>query len=117
MAPQGRAWARLRHHHPVGWTPDIGSQLTQASPNPVVMKPTALTRWTSENSAELYSIRNWGADYFDISPEGNVLVRPYGSQHSVAIDLLELISELRDQDLSTPVLLRLDKSHAGGSVR
>jgi arginine decarboxylase-like protein len=30
--------------------------------------------WSTEESAELYGIREWGHDYFDISKQGEVVV-------------------------------------------
>ena len=70
------------------------------------MKREALTRWTCDNSAETYGIRNWGSDYFDISPEGEVVVRPHGTRSEAAVSLMTLIGGLHDRNMSLPVLLR-----------
>mgnify|MGYP002685790659 CR=1 FL=1 len=35
-----------------------------------------MTRWTVEDSADLYQIREWGAGYFSISEDGDVIVTP-----------------------------------------
>jgi len=42
------------------------------------MKVDALTRWTTDDARDLYGIRNWGVGYFDISEQGEVVVRPKG---------------------------------------
>jgi arginine decarboxylase len=70
------------------------------------MKQDALTRWTAENSAELYGIRNWGAGYFDVSPGGEVIVRPNGPKSTTEVSLTHLIDECHGRGLNMPVLIR-----------
>lgn len=65
-----------------------------------------LDRWTIEDSADLYGIRNWGAGYFDISEKGDVLVTPFGDK-SVSVSIPEIIQGIEDRGLAMPVLLRL----------
>ncbi len=70
------------------------------------MKPEALVRWTRENAADIYGIRNWGVGYFDISETGEVIVRPGGPSGTVTISLMDLIAGLKARGLAMPVLLR-----------
>ena len=70
------------------------------------MRQEALTRWTAEHSAELYGIRNWGGGYFDVSPGGEVIVRPNGPRSPVEVSLMHLIDECHNRGLNMPVLLR-----------
>jgi arginine decarboxylase len=70
------------------------------------MRQDALTRWTSENAAELYGIRGWGSGYFDVSPGGEVIVRPNGPHSPVEVSLMHLIDECHARDLNMPVQLR-----------
>ena len=42
-----------------------------------MIKSEPLGRWNKEKSEELYGIKNWGAGYFSISENGNVLVDPF----------------------------------------
>jgi len=70
------------------------------------MKPEALVRWTIENAADIYGIRNWGAGYFDISEKGEVIVRPGGNGSPVAVSIMDLISGLKARGHTMPVLLR-----------
>ncbi|MBU1693802.1 MAG: biosynthetic arginine decarboxylase [Verrucomicrobia bacterium] len=70
------------------------------------MKPDTLTRWTPEDSAELYGIRNWGAGYFDVADNGDVIVRPRGKGGEVSISLMEIVSGLKARGLGMPVLVR-----------
>ncbi len=61
--------------------------------------------WTSEDSLELYNVRNWGAGFFTINERGNVVVRPRREPEST-IDLPELIRDLERRGLRTPLLVR-----------
>lgn len=70
------------------------------------MKAETLTRWTAEKSVELYGVRNWGAGYFDVSEEGDVLLRPFGTQRPVEISLMDIVAGLKDRGLAMPVLIR-----------
>ncbi len=63
-----------------------------------------MRRWRVEDSIELYNIRGWGQNYFDINEKGNLVVTP--SKNGVKIDLKELIDELILRDVSLPVLIR-----------
>ncbi|MDR2489584.1 MAG: biosynthetic arginine decarboxylase [Desulfovibrio sp.] len=71
-------------------------------------KTRTLQRWSCEDSADLYGIRNWGTDYFDISPEGDVVVRPFGPKNPVAVSIPAIIQGMRERGLDTPVLLRIE---------
>lgn len=70
------------------------------------MKPEALTRWTSNDSAELYGVRNWGAGYFDVSESGEVIVRPKGKSSEECISIMRIIEGLKARGIGMPVLLR-----------
>ncbi|MCF7816907.1 MAG: biosynthetic arginine decarboxylase [Kiritimatiellales bacterium] len=63
------------------------------------------TGWSVEQSAEIYGIGNWGADYFSISQEGEVLVHPHGN--GVSVSLRKIADGLLDRGLGMPVLLRM----------
>lgn len=71
-------------------------------------KPELLGRWTKEKSEELYGIKNWGAGYFSISPEGEVLVNPSKGGDTVSVSLMEIINGVRERGLDMPVLLRFE---------
>lgn len=70
------------------------------------MKPEALVRWTSENAAELYGIRNWGVGFFDISEKGDVVVKPYGPGNEASINIMELIEGMKARGFNVPILFR-----------
>lgn len=63
------------------------------------------TGWSVEQSAEIYGIGNWGADYFSVSQEGEVLVHPHGN--GVSVSLRKIVDGLLDRGMDMPVLLRM----------
>ncbi len=64
-----------------------------------------MSEWTPRQSAELYRVNAWGAGYFSVSPEGNMLVHPKLTDGS-HIDLPKLVSELGRRGLRRPILIR-----------
>ncbi len=64
--------------------------------------------WTIDDSAELYGIGKWGADYFSINDQGEVVVSPFGKGEGPQISILELIREIETRGHSMPVLLRIE---------
>jgi arginine decarboxylase len=61
--------------------------------------------WTIRDALELYNVPAWGAAFFDINEKGNVVVRPRGTD-GAAIDLLDLVTDLRQRGLRLPLLVR-----------
>ncbi len=61
--------------------------------------------WTVRDSLELYNVNSWGAGFFTISEKGHVEVRPRG-ENGPSVDLLELVQDLKQRDLRTPMLVR-----------
>ena len=61
--------------------------------------------WTVRDSAELYNIAAWGRGFFGISEGGQLEVWPRGVG-GPAIDLLDLVHDLRQRGLRTPLLVR-----------
>ncbi|OGQ97306.1 MAG: arginine decarboxylase [Deltaproteobacteria bacterium RIFOXYD12_FULL_57_12] len=71
-----------------------------------MLKKDTLERWTIENSVDLYGIRTWGAGYFNVSKNGDVVVTPLPEKKDVAVSLMDIISGIKDRGLDMPVLLR-----------
>ena len=59
-----------------------------------------------EQTLETYGIENWGAGYFGINRKGNLIVHPSESDQTRAADVSEIIDDLRQRGINTPVLLR-----------
>jgi arginine decarboxylase len=61
-------------------------------------------RWTVADSTETYAVRSWGGGYFAINDAGNVAVSPNGG--ASAIDMKELVDEVRKRGINLPLLIR-----------
>ncbi len=61
--------------------------------------------WTVRDSMELYNVANWGAGFFTVNDKGRVEVWPRG-EHGPGIDLLDLVQDLHQRGLRTPLLVR-----------
>jgi len=73
----------------------------------LMIKKESLERWTIEDAADIYGIRNWGAGYFDISSDGNVVFLPCRKDEKKSISLTEIIEGIKARGLDMPVLLRV----------
>jgi len=65
-----------------------------------------MEKWTFAKSKELYRTQSWGSGYFDISENGNLLVRP--DKSSKNCDLHQLASSLVKRGVELPILFRFD---------
>lgn len=63
-----------------------------------------MRKWRIEDSAEIYNVGGWGLQYFSINDKGHVQVRP--KPGFAAVDIKEVIDELKLRDVSAPMLLR-----------
>ncbi|MBL7007040.1 MAG: biosynthetic arginine decarboxylase [Spirochaetia bacterium] len=72
-------------------------------------KEEMLDRWTSEKSKQLYRTNDWGAGYFDVSPDGFVTVTPgFSGSNKAEVKLLDVVSGITERGLDMPVLLRIE---------
>ena len=61
-------------------------------------------KWGIEDSAKLYGINKWGADYFTINGDGDVVVTPFGRNDGPGISLHAIAREIEDRlDISVPL--------------
>jgi arginine decarboxylase len=65
----------------------------------------AVTGHRVEDANELYAVDAWGAGYFGINAAGHVVVRP-SQETGREIDLYEVVTALRERDLTAPVVIR-----------
>lgn len=70
--------------------------------------PERCSKWTIQDSADLYGINKWGADYFSINPLGDVVVTPFGKDAGAQISLYDIAQEIEERGLSMPVILRIE---------
>ena len=71
-----------------------------AFPASVSSTPNAL-----EETVDLYGIQNWGAEYFDVNQAGEIVLAFQPMQQS-PVALKDIITELAERGLSTPLVLR-----------
>lgn len=62
--------------------------------------------WTTEQSAEVYGINQWGHGYFCINKNGNVSVTPGADTKGYSVDLYELTQDLLDRGMRVPIMIR-----------
>ncbi len=68
--------------------------------------------WSVKDSLELYGVPAWGRGYFDVLDTGHLAVRPQGPG-GPAIDLRNLVDDLRGRGLRSPMLVRFSDVLAG----
>jgi arginine decarboxylase len=68
---------------------------------------TAIEKWTSARSAELYRVDAWGGGYFGIDPSGHLVVYPEQNP-AQKVDLYNLVCSLIRREIDCPLLLRFD---------
>lgn len=69
-------------------------------------KDSAKEKWSIEESAEVYGIREWGHGYFDISSKGEVVVNLKDGKKTKPVSLAQIVSGMRDRGTQLPVLIR-----------
>ncbi|MCR4667177.1 MAG: biosynthetic arginine decarboxylase [Desulfovibrio sp.] len=72
-----------------------------------MLRTQTLHKWTIEDAAELYGIRNWGTEFFDINDSGDVVICPHGKK-GPRISMMEIIGGLHQRGYDMPVLLRVE---------
>ncbi|KAB2964753.1 MAG: biosynthetic arginine decarboxylase [Thermoanaerobaculia bacterium] len=65
-------------------------------------------KWTVEDSLDLYNIRQWGNNYFSVNEKGNLIAQP-GGPGAPALDLKELVDEVRRRGIAPPLLIRFSE--------
>src|SRR5215218_739724 len=65
-------------------------------------------RWSPADSHDLYNIRGWGNNYFSVNDAGCMVVHP-GGPKTPAIDLKELVDEVRERGINLPLLIRFSE--------
>lgn len=57
-------------------------------------------------NSELYNVERWGNGYFAINEKGHLCVLPEKRPDGPTIDILEVIEEIKSQDISFPTVIR-----------
>src|ERR1700726_3126727 len=69
---------------------------------------TMTIRWTAADSMDLYNINGWGNNYFSVNGRGHISVHP-GGHGAPAIDLKDLVDEVRQRGIRLPLLIRFSE--------
>lgn len=64
------------------------------------------TDWTIEDSERIYHISRWGDGYFTINDKGNLAVLPSRKADGPAIDIAEVIEEMKKEKIGFPAVIR-----------
>jgi len=73
---------------------------------PILTTEMKAPAWSTEQSADLYGIREWGHGYFDISRQGDVVVNLKDKAKSKAVSLASIVHDLRERGTQLPLLVR-----------
>ncbi len=65
-----------------------------------------MIEWTKEEAENQYRIPHWGKGFFGINDKGNLSVYPEKRIDGPRIDISEIISEMKNQDISLPAVIR-----------
>src|SRR6056300_1106422 len=65
--------------------------------------------WSYNDSANLYGVRDWGADYFDINAAGEAIVKVPGNGGPIEVPIIEVVEAMRLRGLEMPAVLRIEK--------
>src|SRR5262245_24856432 len=65
----------------------------------------ASPRNATEETAELYGVRNWGSEFFDVNRDGE-LVLTFEGTRGTPVALKDIMTEAQQRGVSTPVVLR-----------
>ncbi len=72
------------------------------------MTTAARQNWTPEDSAALYGIRNWGAGFFDLNDQGEVVVKVPFPEGSASVSLMDIVTGIEQRGHVMPLLLRIE---------
>jgi len=64
--------------------------------------------WDNQQSSQLYGVRDWGADYFDISNDGNAVATVQFGEKTVQVPLIDIVEGMKERGLEMPAVLRID---------
>ncbi len=64
--------------------------------------------WTIEQSSRLYGVRDWGADYFDITDTGDAVVSLKFGDKTVTVPIIDIVNGMKERGLDMPAVLRIE---------
>jgi arginine decarboxylase len=70
--------------------------------------PLKAESWSVDDSANLYGIREWGCDFFDVSSRGDVVVKTGHEGSTTSVPIIDIIKGMQDRGLEMPAILRIE---------
>lgn len=70
--------------------------------------PLKTESWSVDDSANLYGIREWGCDFFDVSSRGDVVVKTGHEGSTTSVPIIDIIKGMQDRGLEMPAILRIE---------
>jgi arginine decarboxylase len=65
-----------------------------------------IEKWTYKDSKELYGIRNWGRNYFNISEKGEASVLLPTENGTKEISIIDIVKGIQERGITPPLLIR-----------
>ncbi|MBF39593.1 biosynthetic arginine decarboxylase [Idiomarina sp. UBA4520] len=65
-----------------------------------------MSDWNIDQAEELYGVNRWGAGYFSIGENGNIQIRPNHRLPDLAIDMQEVVEEIKAEGIELPAVIR-----------
>lgn len=81
--------------------PDVKTLISTETGEPIAP-------WTAEDSADLYGVREWGANYFDISERGEAEVTINFGDNTVRVPIIDIVNGMKERGLTMPAVLRIE---------
>lgn len=72
------------------------------------MQPQAAADWSVEQSADLYSVKQWGAGYFDLSENGDATVTVNIKGETVSVAIIDIVKGMQERGMEMPCVLRIE---------
>jgi arginine decarboxylase len=66
----------------------------------------AITEWTVQDADEIYQISRWGEGYFSVNDKGDLCVKPQRNNNGPVINVMEVIDEMKNKNISFPAVIR-----------
>lgn len=86
----------------------MGNTLSSSSADLASSGMSSHTDWSVQQSLDFYGVHEWGADYFDIGEQGDLLVKVPSPTASQPVSLLNIIEAMKDRGLEMPSILRIE---------
>jgi arginine decarboxylase len=64
--------------------------------------------WSVSQSSELYGVKDWGSDYFDISEQGQAVAKVKFGDKTVQVPLMDIVEGMKERGMDMPAVLRID---------